>query len=379
MRHRAGSLTTEPLAVPRVILFTPGVFERGGAATHTRKIARGLTERGWDVTLICRAFRHSLAPETRLEGFRVLHPPSIGVRALDVPVYLLVGIARALPIARGAVFVGLQLLSPFTGAAIASRVTRRPLFGFSFASGDISEIGVGMESRTWRLRRRLLRSANALVAQTTAGASEIERAVLGARVRVVPTPAGAGDARPLNGAPRVLTVGRLTSEKGLGDLLAAWPAVLEATAGRAELRIAGVGEGVRDVEPELRATVAAGLADSVELLGWIDEVTPLLGDSDVYAHPSTSEGMSNSLLEACVAGRVVVASDIPGNVEVLGEDYPLLHRPGDADDLAEMLVLAVGDPAVREAALARVEERIERFRLDRVVDEIDEMLRSALG
>ncbi len=79
------------------------------------------------------------------------------------------------------------------------------------------------------------------------------------------------------------------------------------------------------------------LPHSVTFTGWVADVAPLLAGSDVYVLPSLAEDMSNSLLEACAWGRVVVASDIASNRAVLGNDEPLLFIAGDTLSLVEAL------------------------------------------
>jgi glycosyltransferase involved in cell wall biosynthesis len=362
--------------VRRVTLCAPGVFEPGGAAKHALKIANGLAVRGWDVTVVSRARRDARPHWRHIDAIRVVQPPSFGIRWLDGPVFVLCALAVALARRRDGVYVGLQLLSPFTAAALAGVIGRRPFFGFSFSSGLISEIAVGRDTRTWPVRRWLLRRATGIVAQTAYAADEIQRSAPGADVRVIPNPVDGDEPQPLTGDPFVLAVGRLTSEKGLDDLLDAWPTVTQRLPAGAMLRIAGNGDGPRNVEPQLHARVAGDplLTPSVEFLGWTDDVSAALDAADVYAHPSTSEGMSNSLLEACAAGRVVVASAIPGNIEVLGPDYPLLHRPADSEDLAEKLIWALTDEDRRKRAVSAIERRIARFHSGPVIDAIGSML-----
>ncbi len=60
---------------------------------------------------------------------------------------------------------------------------------------------------------------------------------------------------------------------------------------------------------------------------------------------SNQEGGANVVSEAIVAGVPIVASDIAGNIGLLGEDYPGYYRVGDEGQLAELLTRAETDPA----------------------------------
>jgi glycosyltransferase involved in cell wall biosynthesis len=81
------------------------------------------------------------------------------------------------------------------------------------------------------------------------------------------------------------------------------------------------------------------LTDSVRFLGQVKDISGLLAASDIGVLCSTHEGLSNSLIEYMASGLPVVATDLPGNREVLGND-PLqpFCKSQDADDLAVRLM-----------------------------------------
>lgn len=83
---------------------------------------------------------------------------------------------------------------------------------------------------------------------------------------------------------------------------------------------------------------------------WLGELPPervrkILLSSDVCVHSSKMEGGANVLSEAIVAGIPVLASRIPGNVGLLGDDYPGYFEVGDTRDLAKLLWKAETDAA----------------------------------
>lgn len=55
------------------------------------------------------------------------------------------------------------------------------------------------------------------------------------------------------------------------------------------------------------------------------------------------EGGANSVSEAIAAGVPVVASRVPGNLGLLGENYPGYFPAGDAEALARLLFRAETD------------------------------------
>lgn len=60
---------------------------------------------------------------------------------------------------------------------------------------------------------------------------------------------------------------------------------------------------------------------------------------------SLQEGGANVVSEAIVAGVPIIASNIAGNIGLLGENYPAYYRVADEKHLAELLARAESDPA----------------------------------
>ena len=102
------------------------------------------------------------------------------------------------------------------------------------------------------------------------------------------------------------------------------------------------------------------LSDSVHFLGPVEDVTGLLAASDIGVHTSHHEGLSNSIIEYMASGLPVVATDLPGNQEALGDDLnqPLV-RHGDPDDLADKLLSLLNDSERRRAIGERNRKRAE--------------------
>lgn len=342
----------------RVVLFTAGHTERnGGLARHGRLLAEGFVHAGWDVRVISRAGSLWRPRVVRQRHLLVLELPGFGRRRLGGLLYLAVAIPLGILWARQATgCLAVHLGTTTVAAGISASVCRRPFTALSTSSGPMGEVEEAARCNPAGLRRLILRRARFLVAQSDATAPELHRLTDPSRVAVVPNPVTLPHPPPLDERRRAIFVGRLSDEKDPRTLVAAWRTVLEHHPD-AVLDIVGVGGGWRSVEHDLRRDVAADgtLARSVFFHGWIDDVPYALVDHDVFVLPSkTFEGMSNSLLEACSFGRVVVASDIPPNVAVLGDDYPLLFRAGAADELAAQLLRAFDDGSLRRRARARV-------------------------
>ncbi|MBI3432681.1 MAG: TIGR04348 family glycosyltransferase [Hydrogenophilales bacterium] len=86
---------------------------------------------------------------------------------------------------------------------------------------------------------------------------------------------------------------------------------------------------------------------------------------------SVMEGGANVICEALAADVPVLASRMPGNIGMLGEDYPGYFPVGDERQLAELLAMAENDPdfyaalashARQRRALMRPEQEASRLR-----------------
>ncbi len=143
-------------------------------------------------------------------------------------------------------------------------------------------------------------------------------------------------------APVAVYTGRLHPDKGLMDLVQAWPAVAKRWP---HARLWLIGEGPQ--REELFQTIGdLGFRYQICLPGSFDEIDDVLAAADLLVLPSYSEGMSLSILEAMAAGLPVVATDIPGNrALVRHEQEGLLVPMRDATSLASAIGRIFDSPA----------------------------------
>jgi len=130
---------------------------------------------------------------------------------------------------------------------------------------------------------------------------------------------GIGDSTPV-----VLSVGRLSREKGHVDLVRAF-ALLRDRRPPPRLIIVGEGPEQRAIEQRSREL---GLAEVVTLAGHQDDVQPYYALASLFVLPSHSEGSPNVLLEAMAAGVPVVATAVGGVPEIAtdGKDALLVQK-----------------------------------------------------
>ncbi len=163
---------------------------------------------------------------------------------------------------------------------------------------------------------------------------------------------------------RLVSVGRLSPEKGLAGLLEAFAAI----DADAELRIIGDGPE-RDA---LEAKVAAlGLSDRVTFVGRLPSsgVIAELLYADAFAMASFMEGLPVVLMEALAMGVPVIAPRVAGIPELVEDDASgLLFAPGHWRELTERLERLLGDGALRKRLAAEGKRRVEaEFDIHRAV------------
>ncbi|MEW6581505.1 MAG: MSMEG_0565 family glycosyltransferase [Actinomycetota bacterium] len=191
--------------------------------------------------------------------------------------------------------------------------------------------------------------------------------------------------------PTVLAVGGVEPRKGSRTLLEAFARARGRLGDGALLAIAG-GDAPLD-HGEFReawrrdldhlglvahegSDVPAGV--DVAVLGTVpDEDMPALyRAADVLAFPSTREGFGLVALEAMAAGLPVVVTDLPVLHEHLTDGEDCLMVPvGDSGPLAEALVRAARDAAVRDRLTAGGVATAARFTWERAAEEHERIYR----
>jgi len=335
----------------------------GGAATASAQIARHLARRGVQVVVLTSHFRGLPRREPR-DGYLVYRVPA-GRRHIDrcsVPemgAYMLGAAGPALRLARAFrpdlmhVFFGMP-----TGPVglLVNRVLGVPYL-LSLRGGDVpgfmADELARMHQLTMPLTRRIWARAGALVANSPR-LHQLALSVVPERtVELVPNGVDLEMFRPAAPRPegasvRLLFVGRLVRQKGLVYLLQSLAQLDPAIRGQVELELVGSGpdeESLRTLAGEL------GIAAQVHFAGWVarEAIVAHYQQADVFVLPSLDEGMPNVVLEAIACARPIVATDLPGNRELVrgGENGFLVPR---ADSAA---LTAALDGLITDAALRR--------------------------
>lgn len=139
------------------------------------------------------------------------------------------------------------------------------------------------------------------------------------------------------GKPRFLLIGRLLGDKGVREFVAA-ARILKAS--HPDWRFQLLGKSDEGNTTGIRAEELQSWIDEsvVEHLGHAADVRPHIAEATAVVLPSYREGLPRSLLEAAAMARPMIASDVPGNRQLVEhETNGLLCKARDAASLAQAM------------------------------------------
>lgn len=171
--------------------------------------------------------------------------------------------------------------------------------------------------------------------------------------------------------PIVIAAGAFCSFKNHPLLLKAWAAVVKKC--RARLIIFGEG-GLRTEYENLIDEL--GIADSVSLPGFTDNLPAALKRAACFVVPSLVESFSVVLVEALAAAAPVVSTDCPyGPPEILhGGKYGLLVKNNDAHALAEGILKVLRGEGIKPPI-----EAFEPFKTEAIVKRYEDAIQAVLA
>jgi glycosyltransferase involved in cell wall biosynthesis len=346
----------EPLPRHPVILLLITNFDIGGAERVYIATAKTLASRGWHVVAACLQRRSGRVAD-ELAGTPVeVH--DLGMTS-KLDLLVIARLARLLTNKHVDVVYTFLIHSHLIGR-LAARLTNVPVVLSSQQTAS-------WESRGQQLVNRLTsRWCSAIVAVSNSVAQYLMTDVGIPREKLVTIYNSIDvDRFPqrkglLADSSRIIigTVARLNPEKDYGTLLEAFRRV-RSRYPTASLLVAGDGPERARLE---RLVDSLGLGDSVQFLGHLEDVRPLLAQLDVYVQSSHVEGLSVAVLEALATGLPVVATRVGGNVEAVVDNVcGLLVEPQNPGAFADALCYVLENPSrARQMGLA-AREHVSRL------------------
>jgi len=141
---------------------------------------------------------------------------------------------------------------------------------------------------------------------------------------------------------------------------------------RNKIEVVIIGDGPESENLKLKIE-NLNLKEQFKLLGKIDNAGTFLKAFDVFTLPSRKEGLPYTLLEAMQAGLPIVASNVGGIAEALG-DAGFLVRADDAQELSTVLSKIISDlnshgPAYFNELSHKAKQRAAMFTEEKMLSE----------
>ena len=287
-----------------------------------------------------------------------------------------------------------QALYPaFVSVLIGKQVLRKPVIVKSASSGMTSDIKWLRQFPLGSFQLAyLLRRMDCLVAVSKITGGEFkEVGYPDSRIVYISN----GVEIPVTGKARnkqiihVISIARLSKEKGVDVLLKAWALVMQE---EKALKLTILGDG--PLQSEMKGmSQSLGTDEWVKFTGNVHNVEEYLRHADLFVLTSRTEGMSNALLEAMSYGIPCIATKVGGNGELLGgedKEIPiggyvigrngLLVNPDDVQGLSEAILYFIRNQSEREEMGRRSQKFIlENYSIDLVADRYLALYQSMLN
>jgi glycosyltransferase involved in cell wall biosynthesis len=259
-----------------------------------------------------------------------------------------------------------------------SRPTRVPVILHMHGSGFQADYENSPRPVQTVIRATLCR-ANAFVTLGEVWAARMRVIAPTARITAIPNAVrlACRAGQPASDEPtRVVFLGRIGDHKGTFRLLDAWaklacePGFSTKGGNLATLTLAGDGE----TEQARRRIKELCVEDTVQVHDWLSEgkAAELLDRAQVLVLPSRNEGQPMAVLEAMARGLCVIASDVGGLPEMIGDGCGVMISPDDTEAITAALREVVYNRELRArygaAAYARVEDQFDTAIIGRRLD-----------
>lgn len=191
---------------------------------------------------------------------------------------------------------------------------------------------------------------------------------LAKKTKVIPNGVSLVFDRSLSRAPKkcptILSVGRLVPQKNFDSALIALAEIENLSF---EYIVLGEGGERSNLE---KLTKKLGLCNRVSFKGYVSYIEPYLETADIFLIPSRWEGFGLAAVEAMNASLPVIASDVPGLREVIGDcgETGLLVSPNSTIEISRALKLLINQDDLRSRMGLNGFIRAQRFTQKNMVD-----------
>lgn len=172
----------------------------------------------------------------------------------------------------------------------------------------------------------------------------------------------------IEGKNVLLNVSRLIERKAQLDIIRCLPEVLK-NFPNTVLFIAGHGDYKVVLEKEI---TKLNLQHHVQLLGRRQDIPELLQLSNLFIYPSYAEGLPGALIEAMMAEKIIIASDIGENLECVNQDSAFIFKRGNISELIHYINYALGNLSkVQSKGITARKQAAEKFEISTIAEKYE--------
>lgn len=341
---------------PAGVFLMTNTFETGGSERQFAELARCLDPTRFRVALGCITKFGSFLEGLPEPAEFPLGGNLYGIRSWDARARL----ARHLRCMQVSIAHAFDFYTNLT-LIPAAKMARVPV-----VIGSQRQVGDLLSKGKSRAHLLVLRWCDCVVSNSHAAADRmISQGVPASRIAVIrnglPPSAFAPTAAALPVRPGLLRIGMIarmnTPSKNHEHFLRA---AAQLQSRFANLEFVLIGDGFLRPLFEKQA-VELGISKQVHFLGDRRDISAILASLDISVLPSKSESLSNAIIESMAAGVPVVATDVGGNSELIGENRGILVPVGNEAALVNALESLLRDHELRYEFSRRARTFAEKY------------------
>jgi glycosyltransferase involved in cell wall biosynthesis len=348
----------------------------GGVERHVEELSKRLVCKGYQVTVYCRPY-YSDSRFGKYENITLRHLPTINTKHLDAITHTFISSLDSL--FRDYDIVHYHALGPATLSFIPGLVGKKTI---------VTVHGLDWQREKWgpiaKICLKMGEKASVNFPDKTIVVSDVLKEYYKNRFKadVITIPNGV-KIRPgvmpklikefgLEENNYCLFLARLVPEKGCHHLLEAWPKVYTAK----KLVIAGDASHSEDYVSSLYRMATDRVIFTGRVQGQL--LQELFTNAYLYILPSEIEGLPISLLEAMSYGLPTLVSNIPENIEAIGE-CGFTFESANQESLAKELQFLLDNDNITQTKGSLAQKRVAmKYAWEKIVDQTEEVYRSVL-
>jgi glycosyltransferase involved in cell wall biosynthesis len=215
------------------------------------------------------------------------------------------------------------------------------------------------------LREKLYKRAKGIIAQTNFAKEIIYKQTGSKNIKVIPNPVNVINKINCEQKNRIVTVGRLSKEKGHNYLIEAFSFIND---NEWELSIVGDGPERENLN---KLAESLGIKHKVLFSGHLRDFSKELSEAKIFVLPSLKEGFPNSLIEAMSLPIACISSNcIAGPADIIENGINgILVEPASVEQLSKALDLLIQNESLRQKISNKAFEVRSKYGFQNIANE----------